>query len=62
MGSTNCPNSDPSTKPRDAGAEPWADDRPDTEDRAKRRPVANPVAPPEEGAPNRGLTSGPVPD
>jgi hypothetical protein len=38
MGSTNRPNIDPSTKPRDAGAEPWAVDLPDTEDRAKRRP------------------------
>jgi hypothetical protein len=54
MGSTYRPNIDPSTKRGDVGIESCADDRPDTEDRAKRRPVADPLAPREEGAPIEG--------
>ena len=52
MEPTNRPYVDPATEPGDAGTEPWADDRVDAEagDPTKRRPVATPVAPSEEGA------------
>ncbi len=52
MESANRPYVDPVTEPGDAGTEPWADERADSEtgDRTKRRPLADPVAPSEEGA------------
>jgi hypothetical protein len=52
MEPTNRPYVDPDTEPGDAGTEPWADDRADAEsgDPTKRRPVADPGAPSEEGA------------
>lgn len=52
MESTNRPYVDPVTEPGDAGTEPWADDRADPEagDPTKRRPLADPVVPSEEGA------------
>jgi hypothetical protein len=52
MEPTNRPYVDPDTEPGDAGTEPWADDRADSEagDRTKRRPLADPVAQSEEGA------------
>lgn len=52
MASTNRPYVNPVTEPGDAGTEPWAGDRADSEaaDRTKRRPLADPTAPAEEGA------------
>lgn len=52
MESSNRPYVDPVTEPGDAGTEPWADDRADSEadDHTRRRPPADPVVPPEEGA------------
>ena len=52
MEPTNRPYIDPATEPGDAGTEPWADDRADaaTGDPTRRRPIADPVAPSDEGA------------
>lgn len=52
MEPTNRPYVDPDTEPGDAGTEPWADDVADakSDDPTRRRPVANPDAPSEEGA------------
>jgi hypothetical protein len=53
---TNRPYVDPATEPGDAGTEPWADDAADaaTADPTKRRPVADPVAPSDQGAASEG--------
>ncbi len=51
MEPTNCPYVDPATEPGDTGAEPWAVDGADaaTEDPTKRRPIADPVTPFDDG-------------
>jgi hypothetical protein len=48
MEPTNRPYVDPATEPGDAGTEPWADAP--TADPSKRPPIADPVAPSDEGA------------